>query len=110
MTFMFNSKKTNVKNRFSFLPQNLNFQLNNFSKSVVKPGDVITIQIKGFSSNELFAGFFMMARDELTNKSIGEFIIDDCEVCKAKAIDCHNNKKSAVTHKDNSKKESVILK
>lgn len=51
-----------------------------------------------------------MAKDEKTNKSIGEFSLDDCEVCKARAIDCHNNKRSAVTHKDNSAKDSIILK
>jgi len=51
-----------------------------------------------------------MARDEKTNMSIGEFLVEDCDTCKAKTVDCHSNKKSAVTHMDNSNKSSVALK
>jgi len=80
------------------------------SKTIVKGGESIQLELKGFTSKEQFAGFFIMARDVKTSKSIGEFIVDDCDVCKAKTVDCHSNKKSAVTHKDNSPKTSVALK
>ena len=52
------------------------------------------------------------ARDPRTQKAVGEFLTDDfgADVAKVQPVDCHSVRRSSLTHKDPSLKNSVIAK
>jgi hypothetical protein len=81
------------------------------SKSIVYPGEELTVTLKSFSANDDFKGFFIQARDPRTQKAIGEFLTDySSDVAKVQPVDCHSVRRSSLTHKDPSLKNSVIAK
>jgi len=52
-----------------------------------------------------------MARDLRSQRAIGEFLIDYAsDVAKVQALDCHYVRRSSLTHKDNTLKNSVIAR
>lgn len=81
------------------------------SKSIVYPGEELTVTLKSFSQNDDFKGFFIQARDPRTQKAVGEFLTDySSDVAKVQPVDCHSLRRSSLTHKDPSLKNSVIAK
>lgn len=81
------------------------------SKSIVYPGEELTVTLKSFSANDDFKGFFIQARDPRTQKAVGEFLTDySSDVAKVQPVDCHSVRRSSLTHKDPSLKNSVIAK
>lgn len=82
------------------------------SKSIVFPGETLTVTLKSFGATDDFKGFFIQARDPRTQKAVGEFLTDDfgADVAKVQPVDCHSVRRSSLTHKDPSLKNSVIAK
>ena len=85
--------------------------LNHHYNIILVSGEELTVTLKSFSANDDFKGFFIQARDPRTQKAIGEFLTDySSDVAKVQPLDCHSVRRSSLTHKDPSLKNSVIAK